>query len=175
MGSDSWCELVQWPIVLGEEEGSAILVPLLQKFLLPAIVPTTPLANVKSALTSLSQITWLQNNLKYSVQSRKLSHKYVATGCSVQKVLVKILPTTSESEGWKRPNSALDWIPEAGLRGGLGGKEAMEVVEGEGGWGGGGEGEGGGGKRRTLQWCYLQDWMLAYELARKSQNMWFVW
>ena len=73
--------------------------PLLQKFLLPAIVPPTPLANVKSALTSLSQITWLQNNLKYSVQSRKLSHKYVATGCSVQKVLVKILPTTSESEG----------------------------------------------------------------------------
>lgn len=53
----------------------------------------------------------------------------------------------------------------------------MEEVEGEGGRGGGGEdegggdGEGGGGKRRTFQRCYLQDWMLAYELAQKSQNM----
>merc|ERR1711974_318454 len=57
---------------------------------------------------ALSQITWLQNNLKYSVQSRKLSHKYVATGCSLRtKSTCQNVATTSESEGRKRPNSAI--------------------------------------------------------------------
>jgi len=81
---------------------------------------------------------------------------------AVSKVLVKMLPT-SEVKGHCIRLETRSKMKRRKRR-------RWRRCSGEGGVGRGG-GDGGGEDWGTLRRCYLQYWMLAYELAQKSQTM----